>query len=148
MIAQHLHALLRAALPPEVPVLLPEQVQEPLTAAPTDAQGRPRVGGGERGLGAYLAQHAGGYVQVEEPLPITSSGARDTYWVTVAAIHTTQADAHALAQQVARTLTGIPGADPGYYRPQTPPEHLTLGPGAHAARATYAITLLLGQLPT
>ena len=73
MIAQDIHDRLRAVLPASVPILLPEQQREPLDAAPVDAQGRPVVGGGERGLGAYLKRHPQGYVQVEQPLAAIQS---------------------------------------------------------------------------
>ncbi|AWT34491.1 hypothetical protein DM785_02230 [Deinococcus actinosclerus] len=140
MIAQHLHALLRAALPPEVPVLLPEQVQEPLTAAPTDAQGRPRVGGGERGLGAYLAQHAGGYVQIEEPQGLIGSlgGAAAQHLVQVAAIAPTSAAAQSLALDAIRACASRAGVQQTRYELTTPPSTRALSPGAYAA--TFILT--------
>ena len=87
MLTQDMQARLRAALPPDVPVLLPESIREPLEAAPLDAQGRPMVGGGERGLGAYLRAHPAGYVQIEEPVALTSDGLSGVFWVAVAALH-------------------------------------------------------------
>lgn len=145
MIAQHLHALLRAALPPEVPVLLPEQAQEPLTAAPTDAQGRPKVGGGERGLGAYLQAHPGGYVQVEEPQGITSDGLTASYWVPVASLAPTAEACAQLAAQVALTLNGTPHL-PGPHPEVTPSMPALLQPGVWMCRPTYHVLTLAGTV--
>lgn len=106
-IVTDLHARLSAAL--TVPVLLPEQREEPLQAAPLDAQGRPRVGGGERGLGAYLQQHPGGYVQLYDLQPVmTTSGIYDEHWATVDAIAATDEVADPLARQVRALLGGTP----------------------------------------
>ena len=53
MIVRDIHARLTAVLGNAVPVLLPEQIREPLEAAPLDAQGRPMVGGGENEDGQW-----------------------------------------------------------------------------------------------
>lgn len=140
-IVQDLHDRLRAALPPQVPVLLPHQFREPLDAAPLDAQGRPMVGGGERGLGLYLRQHPQGYVQVEAPLPISSDGLTALYWVAVASIAPTPEAAAALALLVRRALSGTPRS-PGPHREVTPAQPAVLAPGAWLVRPTYdALTL-------
>lgn len=144
MITADLVTRLRAALPPEVPVLLPEQQREPYEAAPLDAQGRPRVGGGERGLGAYLAQHPGGYVQVEEATPISSDGLAGTYWVAVAVIHSEAWEVFALAEQAYRAIAGWPYA-PGHYREVTPGQPQQLAPGAWMVRRTFEAKTLDGQ---
>lgn len=128
-IAQNLHDRLRAALPPQVPVLLPEQIKEPLDAAPLDAQGRPAVGKGERGLGVYLQRHPQGYVQVYDPQPImTTSGIYDEHWATVDAIAPTDAAADALLVLVRRTLGGTPRTG-GRIKVTTPPR-TTREPGS------------------
>lgn len=146
MIAQDIHDRLRAVLPASVPILLPEQQREPLDAAPVDAQGRPVVGGGERGLGAYLRQHPQGYVQVEQPLAIGSDGLSATYWVAVAAIHTSGLEVDALGWLAYRALAGWPWA-PRSYREVTPGQPETLSPGIWMVRRTYSTSILDGQQP-
>ena len=145
MIAQHLHALLRAALPPEVPVLLPEQAQEPLTAAPTDAQGRPRVGGGERGLGAYLAERPGGYVQIGRPVGIGAS-LTVTTWHPVTTLAPDEATCHALAQQVLTVLCGTPGRAPGQFARVLYAPPTTDTPGVWTSTLTVRAVTLDGAL--
>lgn len=141
MIAQDIHDRLRAVLPDSVPILLPEQQREPLEAAPVDAQGRPRVGGGERGLGAYLAAHPQGYVQVEEPLAISGDGLTGVFWVAVASVCPDGPAVTALARQVRRALSGTPFA-PGPHREVTPAQPQQLAPGAWMVRPTYdALTI-------
>lgn len=146
VITLDLHARLQAALP-GVTVLLPDEQKLPLQAAPVDTQGRPAVGTGERGLGTYLATRPEGYVQIETPEPITTTGNQDTYWTAVAAIAGTAEQAAALATQIRTALAGTPPADPGWYKLVIPVRQAPIAPGAHLARATYARTLLLGQLP-
>ena len=133
-ITEDIRDRLTAAL--SVTVLLPEQLREPLDAAPLDALGRPAVGAGERGLSAYLTQHPGGYVQIEQPMPITSDGLTGTYWVAVASVHTSPDGAASLAQQVRRALTGFNYA-PGRYRQVTPAQPQQLTPGVWMMRPTY-----------
>lgn len=140
-IATDLHARLSVA---GLHVLLPEQRDEPHQAAPLDAQGRPMVGGGERGLGAYLAQHPPGFVQVEEPVPIGGDGLTGTFWTAVAAIAPDAATAHALGQQVRRLLIGHPFA-PEHYREVTPGQPQQFAPGAWMVRATFSATTLDGE---
>lgn len=136
MIVRDIHARLTAALGAEVPVLLPQQLREPLEAAPLDAQGRPMVGGGERGLGAYLAQHPAGYVQIEQPVPITSDGLAGTFWVALAVFQASYTDASALGLRVYRALAGWPWA-PGPYREITPAQPEQLSPGVWMVRRTF-----------
>lgn len=141
-IVDDLHVRLSAA---GLRVLLPEQRGEPHQAAPLDAQGRPMVGGGERGLGVYLAQHSQGVVQVEEPVPIGGDGLTGTFWTAVAAIAPDAATAHDLGQQVRRLLIGHPFA-PEHYREVTPAQPQQLAPGAWMVRATFSATTLDGLL--
>lgn len=142
-IPQDIHARLVTALGPDIPVLLPEQQREPLEAAPIDAQGRPMVGGGERGLGAYLRQHPQGYVQIEPPVPLSSDGLVGNLWVTVAAIHGSVGGAAELGQQVYRALCGWPWL-PGPYREATPAQPEQLRDGVWMLRRTYAANTLDG----
>ncbi|GGS37865.1 hypothetical protein [Deinococcus knuensis] len=138
---------LQAALPATVPVLPPEQILLPAEWQEEDASGD-LVPNGERGLHVYLRQQApDGYVQIETPEPITTTGNQDTYWTAVAAIAGTAEQAAALATQIRTALTGTPPADPGWYKLVIPARHAPIAPGAHLARATYTRTLLLGQLP-
>lgn len=137
-LAQHIHELLTAALPPGTPVLLPEQAESALGG---------RKPGQAGGISGYLQAHPGGYVQIEAPVPITSTGNQDTYWTAVGALAPTPAAADALAAQVRLALTGTPPADPGWFTTAIPPQTSPLGPDAHLTRATYARTLLLGQVP-
>lgn len=141
VITLDLHARLQAALP-GVTVLLPDEQQLPLQAAPVDDQGRPAVGAGERGLGAYLATRPGGYVQIEQPRPITG----EEYWTPVAAVAPTSAAASALAQRVREVIAGAPG-DVSWYVLQQAPALTPLSGRAVMSRAVYAIELLHGELP-
>lgn len=142
-IVTDLHARLTAAL--SVPVLLPEERDVPAQAAPLDAQGRPMVGGGERGLGAYLAQHPGGYVQLEETQGIADDGVTAVWWVPVAALAPTAEQAEALAEQVRRVLCGSP-RDPGPYQPRLPDTARLIVPGVYLCRPTYEILAIDGAL--
>lgn len=106
MITTDLHARLSVALGPTIPVLLPEQLRDPLEAAPLDAQGRPSVTGGERGLGAYLKAHPGGYVQLYDPgFGFTVNGWADNQTLQIDCMARTDTQALDLAQRV-RTLLG------------------------------------------
>ncbi|WP_155300957.1 hypothetical protein [Deinococcus kurensis] len=136
MIAQHLHDLLTAALPDTTPVLLPEQVQEPLSG------GKP---GQPSGLRAYLQAHAGGYVQVEEPQGITSDGLTASYWVPVASLAPTAEACAQLAAQVALTLNGTPHL-PGPHPEVTPSMPALLQSGAWMCRPTYHVLTLAGAV--
>lgn len=129
MIAGHLRALLTAALP-DVTVLLPEQLQEPL------AGGRP---GQPSGLRAYLAARPGGYVQVEEPQGLIGSlgGAAAQYLVQIAAIAPTSAAAQSLALNAVRACASRAGVQQTRYELTTPPSARQLSPGA------YAVTFIL-----
>lgn len=135
MIAQHLHALLTAALP-DVTVLLPEQLQEPL------AGGRP---GQPSGLRAYLAERPGGYVQIEEPQGITSDSLTASYWVPVASLAPTAEACAQLAAQVALTLNGTPHL-PGPHPEVTPSTPALLQPGVWMCRPTYHVLTLAGTV--
>lgn len=138
---------LQAALPGTVPVLLPDEILVPAEWQEEDGSGD-LVPNGERGLHVYLRQQApGGYVQIETPEPITTTGNQDTYWTAVAAIAGTAEQAAALAAQIRTALAGTPPADPGWYKLVIPARHAPIAPSAHLARATYARTLLLGQMP-
>ncbi len=144
----HLHALLSAGLPlsPEQ-VLRPEQQREPHLAGPQDASGRPAVGEGQRGLSAYLAQHPDGYVQIEDPTPISNNGAQDVYWTAVGAIAPTREKAHALAS-AARVILAGTRDEPGFFRTQSALSTTPLAPDAVLVRVVYARTLILGIVPT
>lgn len=138
---------LKAALPATVPVLPPNEILVPAEWQEENASGD-LVPHGERGLHVYLRQQApGGYVQIETPEPITTTGNQDTYWTAVAAIAGTAEQAAALATQIRTALAGTPPADPGWYKLVIPARQAPIAPGAHLARATYARTLLLGQMP-
>lgn len=136
MIVTRLYGRLRHALPELIPVLLPEQLREPYDAAPLDAQGRPVVGRGERGLGYYLSENPDGYAQIEQPVPITSDGLTGTFWVTVAAIHTSREDAQALSDLVYRALVGWPWS-PGPHRELTPAQPEPLQGDVWMVRRTF-----------
>ncbi|WP_288481010.1 hypothetical protein [uncultured Deinococcus sp.] len=133
-IAADLHTRLRAALPPEVPVLPPEDIEVPKGG---------RKPGQAAGLVGYLAQHPQGYVQVEEPLPISANSVTSTFWVAVAAIAPTAAGATALALLVRRALAGSP-RDPGPYPQVTPAEAVQLSPGVWTIRPTYQVLTVDG----
>lgn len=143
-ITADLHKRLTDALGASIPVLKPEELRVPLEAAPVDAQGRPMVGGGERGLGAYLKQHPDGYVQIEQPMAITSDGLTGTFWVAVAALHTTSDGCADLAQQIRRALSGTP-FQPGSYLEVTPAQPERLQEGVWMCRPTYNAYTLDGR---
>lgn len=144
MIARDIQQRLTVTLGPQIPVLMPEEIRTPLEAAPLDAQGRPVIGQGQRGIGAYLAQHPSGYVQIEQPVPITSDGLTGTFWVAVASIHTSEQDAYLLWARAYRVLNGFAWA-PGPYREVTPGQPEPLAPGAWMVRATYEILTIDGD---
>ena len=140
---EHLRDLLLATLPQGIPVLLPEEAQEPYTAtAAKDAQGRPKVGGGERGLGAYLTAHPQGYVQVEAPQGL-SAGLGHQYLIQVACVAATRAAADALAHTAARAVSSRAGGQQTRYTLTTPPSSRALS--VHAAWAgTFILTARKG----
>lgn len=144
-ITQDLHDRLRAALPDAVPVLRPEDAQTPLHAAPVDAQGRPVVGAGERGLGAYLQQHPQGYVQIGEVVGL-GRGVTGRYWYPVTTLAPTEPTCAALADLVFTVLCGDPARAPGPYPPQfdTPPQQTT--PGVWSSTLTVQARTLNGDL--
>ncbi|MFC4636990.1 hypothetical protein [Deinococcus hohokamensis] len=106
-VVDDLHTRLTAALGKDVPVLYPGEFTEPDEAAPLDAQGRPMVGGGERGLGRYLAQHPTGYVQLQHDTGVGSSGYTDVGLATLEVIASTAEAADALAGQVRRAIGNL-----------------------------------------
>ncbi len=142
-IVTDLHARLTAAL--SVPVLLPEERDVPAQAAPLDAQGRPMVGGGERGLGAYLQVHPGGFVQLEDPQGIADDGVTAVWWVPVAAVAPTAQAADALAGEVRRVLCGS-ARDPGPYLPRLPDSPRAIAQGAYLCRPSYECLAIDGTL--
>lgn len=140
---EHLRDLLLSTLPEGVPVLLPEEAQEPYTATDAqDAQGRPMVGGGQRGLGAYLTAHPQGYVQVEAPQGL-SAGLGSQYLIQVACVATTRAAANALAHTAARAVSSRAGGQQTPYTLTTPPSSRALS--IHAAWVgTFILTARKG----
>jgi hypothetical protein len=139
-----LHARLSAAL--AVPVLRPAQARDPHQAAPLDGQGRPMIGGGERGLGAYLQQHPDGYVQIEDPQAIGVLGVSEIFWCPVGCVALTPEGSDALARRVLLTLCGIPGRDPGYYVLVLPDTTRALAPDLYLTRPTVTRPVIGGQL--
>ncbi|WP_019585223.1 hypothetical protein [Deinococcus apachensis] len=131
-----LHARLTTALGPDVPVLLPEQREQPV-------QGRKPGQAG--GLSGYLQAHPAGYVQLEEPQGITDDGVTGVWWVPVAALAPAPEATEALAAQVRRILCGSPRA-PGPYLPRIPDTTRLLTPGAYLCRPTYEILAIDGAL--
>ena len=99
------------------------------------------------GLSGYLANHPAGVVQLEEAQPITSDGQLEVYWIPIACLAPTEADAGLLAQALSARLCGDL-RDPGPYTRQIPdqPRRL-LESGAWMCRPTFSITLLYGQMP-
>lgn len=132
-----IHARLVAALPPGTPVLLPEQREEPLAG---------RKPGQAGGLSGYLAEHPGGYVQVEEPLGIAASGPTETYWCPVAAVAPTPEAAEALGRLILLALCGLASREPGFYTLVTPDSTHQLFPDAHITRPTVSRLVVGGAL--
>ncbi|MFK7601886.1 hypothetical protein ACI3L1_06705 [Deinococcus sp. SM5_A1] len=127
-----IHARLVAALPAGTPVLLPEERETPLAG---------RKPGQAGGLSGYLAAHPSGYVQIEEPLSITSDGVTGVFWVPIASLAPETATCFELAQLVGRALCGFP-YDPGPHREVTPAQPTLLQPGVYICRPTYdALTI-------
>ena len=146
-IPQDIHARLVTALGPDIPVLLPEQQREPLEAAPIDAQGRPMVGAGERGLGAYLRQHPQGYVQIEPPVPLLTGqdGIQQQFWFPLSSNASTEAACEGLHAAVHLALCGIPGRDPGHYTETQPGLPMFLTTGVWQARFVVTRLIIAGQ---
>ncbi|MVN86905.1 hypothetical protein GO986_09020 [Deinococcus sp. HMF7620] len=141
-IPQHIAQLLTAAVPAGTPILQPDQQRIPAEWEEEDGHGE-IVEGGRRGLAVYIEQRAPqGYVQVEEPTAVLSAGVQDVYWTAVAAVAPSHEAARTLTDLIRPALIGVPGADPGFYRPQSPPSLLPLGSGVVMLRAVYARTLL------
>lgn len=134
-ITQDLHGRLRAALPDAVPVLRPEDAQTPLHAAPVDAQGRPVVGAGERGLGAYLQQHPQGYVQIgeEQGFGIALDGAAGSWLITVDCIAPDPPGRDALLRDALAVATRA-GVRQTHFTLLTPPTTRKDASGFHAAQ--------------
>lgn len=143
-IAEDMQARLRAALPDEIPVLLPYEQRTPLEAAPLDAQGRPVVGAGERGLGAYLKAHPAGYVQIEQPAPIGSDGTTATYWVAVASFARSAGQAQALARRVRLALSGT-SPDPGPHAEVLAAQPAPIQGGVWMVRPTFDALTVDGE---
>lgn len=136
-VAAALHARLRAALPEQVPVLPPEDIQK------INAGGKP---GQPAGLASYLKAHPEGWVVVEEPVPISSDGTTAVFWVAVASVAGTAAEAAALAARVAHALGGTP-YEPGPHTEVTPAGPSLLDPrvpGVWAVRPTYDALTIAG----
>lgn len=129
-----------------VPVLRPSQAREPHQAAPLDALGRPMIGGGERGLGAYFQQHPAGYVQIEDPQAISVSGASETYWCPVGCVAPTPETSDALARAVLLSLCGVPTRSPGYYTLVIPDTTRSIGPNVYLTRPTVTRPVIGGQI--
>ncbi|MFT2721708.1 hypothetical protein ACMT4L_17085 [Deinococcus sp. A31D244] len=134
-LAQHIHELLTAALPPTTPVLLPEQAESVLNG---------RLPGQAGGISGYLQAHPGGYVQIEVPI---GAGVNDyvvRWWITAAALHATPAGAGALAEQIRRALTGRPDEPgPGFRVLADAPQSIG---AAFVCRSTYEFTELDGRV--
>lgn len=144
MLVQDIHQRLTAALPAGVPVLKPDQLLIPGEWEEETPDGDIKAGG-ERGLHVYLRQRApAGYVQIEQPVPITSDGTTATYWCAVAAIHADKGSAALLARAVRHALNGTP-YEPGAFREVAPGQPETLAPGAWLVRATYEILTIDGD---
>lgn len=127
-----IHARLVAALPAGTPVLLPEDREQALAGR------RPGQAGG---LSGYLAAHPNGYVQIEDPLSISSDGVTGVFWMPVAALARTADACLELARLVNRALCGLPH-DPGPHREVTPAQPTLLQPGVYICRPTYdALTI-------
>nr|WP_244977062.1 hypothetical protein [Deinococcus humi] len=129
-----IHARLVAALPAGTQVLLPEDRERALAGR------RPGQAGG---LSGYLAAHPNGYVQVEDPLSISSDGVTGVFWVPVAALALTADACLDLARLVSRALCGFPH-DPGPHREVTPAQPTLLQPGVYICRPTYDALIIDG----
>lgn len=133
MISDHLLLLLDG-----LTVLRTEEREQMLTG---------RQPGKAGGLGSYLAAHAAGVVQLEDPQPISSDGQMDVFWVPVGCLAATEATALALARDVALRLCGTQ-RDPGAYTRQIPDHPRRLNDaGAWLCRPTFSIALLAGFEP-
>lgn len=135
MIAQHLHALLTTALP-DTTVLLPEQLQEPLSG------GRP---GQPSGLRAYLTERPSGYVQIGRPVGIGADVTERT-WHPVTTLAPTETACHALATQVLTALCGTPGRNPGHFTRVLNAPPTTDTPGVWTSTLTVRAVTLGGTL--
>lgn len=127
-IPQDIKARLTAALPAGTPVLLPEEIEKPREG---------RRPGQTGGLTAYLAAHPGGYVQIEESLPITSDGTTAVFWVAVVSWGPDAAACDALAGRVHRALNGEPW-EPGPHPEVAGDTVHRTADGAWYCRPTYA----------
>ena len=134
-IVDDLHARLTAA---GLHVLRPEEREKPLAGR------RPGQAGG---LSGYLAQHPQGFVQVEEPQGIRTSGAQDVYWIALGCIAPTPEASEALAREVLRVTCGVATREPGHYTLVTPDSPRALADTASLTRPTIQAVATGGQFP-
>ncbi|SMB93311.1 hypothetical protein [Deinococcus hopiensis] len=127
-IVDDLHSRLTAALGSSIPVLRPEQQQEPLAG---------RKPGQSGGLSVYLTQHPQGYVQLYNPGPgFTINGWSDTQTLQVDTIAPTDALALGLAERV-RSLIGTTPRTGKRRQVVTPPFIANSTDGSARAVTTY-----------
>jgi hypothetical protein len=128
-----------------VPVLLPEQAHIPGDYADLDTDGQPKEGA-RTGLLYYLeAEAPAGFVQIEQPLTISTDDYVARYWVPVSTIATTEATAQALSEQVRRALCGTPWEPGPYARALADRPRLVSG-GFFLCRPTYDISEIDGVI--
>lgn len=115
-----LKARLEAALG-DTPVLAPEDRMKPLEGD--------KPGSGPKGLARYFLSHPGGFVQLNDPTPVlTSGGVRDVSLVLIDVFAPTMTAAEALAKTIRDTLA--PPRVGGAWQVFAPPRPETAPGGA------------------
>lgn len=96
------------------------------------------------GLLKWLATHPDGYVQIEEPIPIGTDGQRAAFWITVAAVAPTRAQAQALSDQAHRLIAGD-SLEPSHHPLRAADRARQTLPGVYVCRPAYELTTLDGE---
>lgn len=111
-----------------VPVLLPEEAR--------DVE--------QTGLLKYLSVNPQGYVQLEDPIFISTNGQTSRFWQTVACVAPARAAANLLCAQVRLQLAGN-SVEPGRYAVTQDAVAVLTADGIYAARLTLETLTIDGQ---
>jgi hypothetical protein len=98
----------------------------------------------QAGLLKYLKDHPTGYVQLEEPIFISTDGQTSRFWQTVACVAPARAAADFLCAQVRLQLAGT-SVEPGFYAVAQDAVARQTADGVYAARPAFEILTIDGQ---
>ena len=95
----------------------------------------------KKGLLAWLKEHPGGYVQIEEPLSVSTDGLTSLFWVTVACVAQDRETAQALSDRAHPLIAGTP-TEPTNHPMVTDSRARQTSPGVYVCRRAYEVTTL------